>query len=179
MGRRVLFGLLVGVLALTSMWPVRAQAQDDPPDYRALFQAIEKGRDSHIAFLQALIRAQPRGEKAVQAVVADRFHELGLEVETLRLLPTQLSLDLEFAADETIDMTERISVIGRLPGSGSGRSMLFFGHPDPEPITDESLAGWEHDPFGGEVEGGRIYGWGVADDLAGVAIMAEAASATP
>jgi len=142
-----------------------------------IFRAIDQDRDAHLEFLRRLIQAQPAGEEAVQAVVAARFAELGLEVETLRLLPTRLSLNLEFAAEETIDMTERISVIGRLPGDGSGRSMLFFGHPDPEPITDESLAGWEHDPFAGETDGGRVYGWGVADDLAGVAVMAEAVAA--
>lgn len=158
-------------------FPHSAAALQDPQGEEALFQAIDRNRESHLAFLQSLIRAQPHGEEAVQALVAARFEELGLEVETLRLLPTQLSLNLEFAADETIDMAERISVVGRLPGTGSGRSMLFFGHPDGEPISDTSLEGWEHDPFGAEVDNGRVYGWGVADDLAGVAIMAEAVAA--
>jgi len=156
---------------------LRARAPQDPQQEEELFRAIDRNRESHLEFLQSLIRAQPQGEEAVQAVVASRFEELGLEVQTLRLLPTQLSLNLEFAAEETIDMTERISVMGRLPGTGSGKSMLFFGHPDGEPMTDESLAGWEHDPFAAEVDNGRVYGWGVADDLAGVAIMAEAVAA--
>ncbi|MFC1660746.1 M20 family metallopeptidase [Gemmatimonadota bacterium] len=156
---------------------LRAGAPQDPQREQELFQAIDQNRESHLEFLQSLIRAQPDGEEAVQAVVAARFEELGLEVETLRLLPTRLSLNLEFAAEETIDMTERISVMGRLRGTGSGKSMLFFGHPDGEPMTDESLEGWEHDPFAAEVDHGRVYGWGVADDLAGVAIMAEAVAA--
>jgi acetylornithine deacetylase len=143
----------------------------------ALFEAIDRNRDVHLEFLIDLIQAQPSGEDSVQSVVAARFAELGLDVETLRLLPTQLSLSQEFAAEETIDMIERVSVIGRLRGTGSGKSMLFFGHPDPELITDASLSGWTHDPFAGVVEQGRIYGWGVADDLAGVAIMAEAMAA--
>ena len=33
---------------------------------------------------------------------------------------------------------------------------------------------WRHDPFAGDITDGRIHGWGVADDLAGIAIMAEA-----
>lgn len=156
---------------------IGAAAPQESPTEQELFEAIDKNRELHLEFLKDLIRAQPDGEEAVQAVVAARFEELGLEVETLRLLPTQLDLNLEFAAEETIDMTERVSVMGRLPGAGSGKSMLFFGHPDGEPMTAESLEGWEHDPFGGEVDGGRIYGWGVADDLAGVAIMAEAVAA--
>jgi acetylornithine deacetylase len=124
-----------------------------------------------------LIAASANGEEAVQARVAERFSELGAEVETLRLLPTQLDLNQEFAAEETIDRVERVSVVGKLAGSGGGRSLLFFGHPDGEPQTEATLAGWTRDPFAAEVENGRIYGWGVADDLAGVAIMAEALDA--
>jgi acetylornithine deacetylase len=177
MSSRAVMGLIAACGMVLFPHQVRAGAPQDSPQEQALFQAIDDKRESHLEFLRDLIRAQPGGEEAVQAVVAARFEELGLEVETLRLLPTQLSLNLEFAAEETIDMTERISVIGRLRGSGSGKSMLFFGHPDGEPMTDESLEGWEHDPFAAEVDNGRVYGWGVADDLAGVAIMAEALAA--
>jgi acetylornithine deacetylase len=157
--------------------PAWASALQHFQEQEELFRAIDQNREAHLGFLQELIRAQTGGEEAVQALVAARFEELGLEVETLRLRPTQLSPDLEFAAEETIDMTERTSVVGRLPGTESGRSMLFFGHPDGEPMTDESLQEWEHDPFAADVDGGRVYGWGVADDLAGVAIMAEAVAA--
>jgi len=174
--RSVLLSIAVLAMVLCP-YQLTAGAPQDAQREQELFQAIDDNRESHVEFLQDLIRAQPQGEEAVQAVVAARFEELGLEVETLRLLPTKLSLNLEFAAEETIDMTERISVMGRLPGTGSGRSMLFFGHPDGERVTDASLEGWEHDPFAAEVDGGRIYGWGVADDLAGVAIMAEALAA--
>ncbi len=142
-----------------------------------LFESVDASRSHHIEFLRNLIAASANGEEAVQALVASRFRELGAEVQTLRLVPTQLDLNQEFAADETVDRTERISVIGKLGGSGGGRSLLFFGHPDGEPQTPESLEGWTHDPFSAEIENGRIYGWGVADDLAGVAIMAEALEA--
>jgi acetylornithine deacetylase len=146
-------------------------------DQQALFADIDRNRARHLDFLQSLIRASVDGEEAVQTLVAERFEQLGLEVQTLSLLPTRLNLDLEFAAEETIDMVKRISVLGRLEGDGMGKSLLFFAHPDGEPITDESTRDWKHDPFAAEIDDGRIYGWGVADDLAGVAIMAEALSA--
>jgi acetylornithine deacetylase len=168
------FPLLALVLGCLLPAPLAGQ---DPDFQEALFGAIEANRETHLAFLQRLIRAQEEGEEAVQALVADRLRELGMEVETLRLVPIQLSPELEFADEGSIDRTERISVVGRLPGSGSGNSLLFFAHPDGEPMTEASLAGWKHDPFQGAVENGRIYGWGVADDLAGVAIMAEAVAA--
>ena len=176
-GGFALGSLIAGIGVVLCPHQLRAGVAQDSQQEQELFQTIDRNRESYLEFLQSLIRAQPDGEEAVQALVAARFKELGLEVETLRLLPTRLSLDFEFAAEEMIDMTERVSVMGRLRGTGNGKSILFFAHPDPEPMTDESLAGWEHDPFAAEVEGGRLYGWGVADDLAGVAIMAGAVAA--
>ena len=166
---------LIGMV-LCPFQPQIAAAQNVQRE-QELFRAIDRNRESHLEFLQRLIRAQPDGEAAVQALVAARFEGLGLEVETLSLLPIGLSPDNEFASEEMIDRRERVSVMGRLRGTGNGKSILFFGHPDPEPMTEESMSGWEHDPFAAEVDEGRLYGWGVADDLAGVAIMAEALAA--
>lgn len=133
---------------------------------------VNKNRQKSISFLRKLIRASEKGEEAVQTVVADRFRKLGCEVEILRLIPTSLSLEKEFASNEVIEITERISVIGKISGSGGGRSLMFFAHPDSEIVskTDD----WTHDPFSAVMEEGKIFGWGVADDLAGVAIMTEA-----
>jgi acetylornithine deacetylase len=176
--RGLTLGSLIAVIGiLLCPHQLRASTAQDPQHDQELFQTIDRNRESHREFLQSLIRAQPDGEAAVQALVAARFEELGLDVETKSLLPIGLSPAHEFAAEEMIQMTERVSVMGRLRGTGGGKSMLFFGHPDPEPMTEESMEGWEHDPFAAEVDGGRLYGWGVADDLAGVAIMAEALAA--
>ncbi len=151
--------------------------QQDRVTERELFESIERNRERHLEFLRQLIQVSVDGEEAVQSLVASRFRELGAAVQTLRLLPTRLDISQEFAADETIDLTERISVVGKLAGTGGGRSLLFFAHPDGEPVTEELMLGWTFDPFAATVENGRIHGWGVADDLAGVAIMAEALSA--
>jgi acetylornithine deacetylase len=165
------------VLSFAPFETLAANVQQIPPQQQAMFDNIDANRSHHLEFLRNLIAASANGEEAVQAMVAQRFEELGTEVQTLRLLPTQLDMNQEFAADETIDRVERISVVGKLEGTGGGRSLLFFGHPDGEPQTEEALAGWTRDPFAAEVENGRIYGWGIADDLAGVAIMAEALDA--
>ena len=123
-------------------------------DEKALYDAIDANRQQYIVFLRELIQASENGEAAVQAVVAKRFEDLDCDVETLELLPTRLSLEKEFAAEEAIDMTERITVVGKLTGTGGGKSLLFFGHPDPEPFTDESKEGWTRNPFGGVVPTG-------------------------
>jgi acetylornithine deacetylase len=123
------------------------------------------------AFLQDLIRAQRDGEAAVQARVADAARSLGCLVETVTYRPGDVPMVGEFARDQAIDSRERTCVVATLRGKTGGRSLIFFAHPDGEQVAHTGT--WQHDPFGGMVEGGRIYGWGVADDLSGVAIMVE------
>jgi acetylornithine deacetylase len=53
--------------------------------------------------------------------------------------------------------------------SGGGRSLIFNGHVDVVPATPEHH--WTHDPWGGEVVDGRMYGRGAADMKGGVAAM--------
>lgn len=124
-----------------------------------------------VAFLQDLIRAQRDGEAAVQARVADAARALGCEVEIVRYKPGDVPMVGEFASARAIDAGERESVVATLKGTGGGRSLIFFAHPDGEPLAGTEA--WQRDPFGGIVDGGRIHGWGVADDLSGVAIMIE------
>jgi len=124
-----------------------------------------------VAFLQDLIRAQRDGEAAVQQRVAAEARALGCIVETVRYRPGDVPMVGEFASTQAIDRGERDSVVARFKGRGAGRSLIFFAHPDGEPVAD--IERWRHDPFAGLVDGDRIHGWGVADDLCGVAIMIE------
>jgi acetylornithine deacetylase len=124
-----------------------------------------------IALLQALIRAQPGGEEAVQCVVADAAQALGCGVESVRYRPAEVPMVAEFASGQAIDTGERASVVARFKGKGGGRSLIFFAHPDGEPVAGTER--WKRDPFAGVIDHGRIHGWGVADDLCGVAIMVE------
>ena len=118
-------------------------------------------------FLRALIAAQAGGEDAVQALIAERLREAGCQVDVIRYEPAAVQLVGEFAASDVSTTEPRQAVIGRLSGNPARQSLLMFAHPDGEPF-DEAL-GWSHSPFAGEVADGRIYGWGVADDLAGCA----------
>src|SRR4029079_13192769 len=56
-----------------------------------------------------------------------------------------------------------------------GPTLVFEGHTDV--VTPGDPSGWQHDPFGGEIDGGRLYGRGSADMKAGVAAMIEATRA--
>lgn len=59
------------------------------------------------------------------------------------------------------------SVIGRLPGTGGGASVLFNGHMEVYPPSQS----WSIDPFGAELRDGRVYGQGAADMKGGTAAM--------
>lgn len=138
----------------------------------ALIAAAQARRNRSIALLQELIAAQRDGEAAVQQCFADHLRSVGCEVQSLRYSPRDVLMQHEFAEGDSAATQERASVVARLRGTGEGRSLIFFGHPDGEPV--EGLGRWLHDPFAGSINQGRIHGWGVADDLAGIAIMAEA-----
>lgn len=128
--------------------------------------AARARRERHIGFLQHLIRLQREGEGAIQSHIAETCGAMGCEVTRLRYNPADVEMRDEFAASESIAMEPRESVVATWQGSG-GRSLIFFSHPDGEPIR--GLERWSQDPFAGTIANGRIHGWGVADDLAGVA----------
>jgi acetylornithine deacetylase/succinyl-diaminopimelate desuccinylase-like protein len=133
--------------------------------------AEASGADS-VAFLRELIALQRAGEDAVQDRVAAAAQAAGCSVERRRYRPAAVPLREEFADASAMAGEERVAVLARLPGTGGGRSVIFFAHPDGEAFS--ASHGWTHDPFAGSVSNGRIHGWGVADDLAGVATMVEA-----
>jgi acetylornithine deacetylase len=74
------------------------------------------------------------------------------------------------------DYSGRPNLGARRDGVGGGRSLLLSGHIDTVPGGTQP---WTRDPFGGEVDGNRIYGRGSNDMKAGVAMnlfVAEAVS---
>ena len=124
-------------------------------------------RDEYIAALRELLAESAAGEEALQRAVAQRFEQLGCDVERIASRPNRFVLAADFGAATADAQPERVSVVAVLPGTGGGRSLLAFAHPDSEPVADTEK--WRHDPFAGEIEDGRVYGWGIADDLSGVA----------
>ncbi len=144
------------------------------PTLQQVNDAIDRGEPGYVENLRILIQAYPKGEEHLQSLIAGRFEEIGCAVRTLRLLPTNIQLQGEFALLEAIDMTERTHVIGRLAGTGGGRSLILIAHPDADLVN---ASGWSKPLHTGYVEDGKMYGWAVADDLAGIAIMVTAAHA--
>lgn len=144
------------------------------PDHEDV-SAGRHGTDMHdaaeidaLAFLRALTAAQRIGEDEVQALVRQRLESVGCAVDAINYDPADVPVVGEFASQRAQTQGERTNVVGRLKGKADLRSLLLFAHPDSEPLAD--LDSWQQDPFAGTVKDGRFYGWGVADDLAGIAV---------
>jgi acetylornithine deacetylase len=135
---------------------------------------VEAKRDEIIAFLQQLVRipsvTHPPGgdEGPVQAYVADKYKQMGLIVDVFE--PTEVAGVQEHEGWwPGLDYTNRPNVVGIWKGSGTGKTLILNGHAD---VVDEGPRElWKHEPFGGEIEDGKLYGRGSVDMKGGIAAM--------
>ncbi|MCL4188754.1 MAG: M20/M25/M40 family metallo-hydrolase [Rhodobacteraceae bacterium] len=113
--------------------------------------AIARGLDERACLdtLAEMIRHRSYSETAGERVLAARMVEImaGLGLEAY-LQPVE---------------GERVNAIGVWRGTGGGRSLMFNGHLDTNPVTE----GWTVDPWGGLVDDRFIYGIGVSNMKAG------------
>ena len=106
-----------------------------------------------IELLQALIR---------NACVNDGTPDSGYESRNADVLQTFLEgAGLDVARYEA--RPGRASVVARIEGSDpSAPSLCLMGHTDVVPVSPD---GWSHDPFGGELIDGEVWGRGAIDML--------------
>jgi len=92
----------------------------------------------------AFADGDPSDEREIATRVGDIMRALGMEVSEYEPEPG------------------RVSVVGRLHGSGGGRSLLLYGHIDTVGVTAMP------EPFSGAVRDGKLYGRGAYDMKGGV-----------
>lgn len=68
---------------------------------------------------------------------------------------------------DKIDVDRWGNVIGTIRGTQPGPTIVFDGHMDVVPIHMPEL--WEHEPYGGEISDGKIWGRGTTDMKGGLA----------
>ena len=132
-----------------------------------LAAAVNRLHDDMIHTLTELVRIPSvvGNEGDAQSFIRQLYSDLGLKLHTveadkkkLRDHPAYVESDLPFEG--------RPNIIGILKGDPQKKSIILNGHVDvvsPEPVDQ-----WQHDPWGGEIEGNRLYGRGAMDMKAGL-----------
>ena len=138
------------------------------PTDAALATAIAARRDDLVRLTQDLIRIptlNPPGRcyREICDYLAARLERSGFAVELLRAQGTPGDSDAH----------PRWNIVARRQGARPGDCLHFNSHHD----VVEVGHGWTRDPFGGQVEGDRIYGRGACDMKGGLAASVIAAEA--
>jgi acetylornithine deacetylase len=106
-------------------------------------------RDASLEILAGMVRhksySETPGERALAEHMVAVMQQMGLETQ---LMPVE---------------GDRVNAIGIWRGTGGGKSLLFNGHLDTNPVTE----GWTVNPWGGLVDENFIYGIGVSNMKAG------------
>ena len=107
--------------------------------------------------LQRLIRLDttnpPGNETAAAALLRDYLEAAGVECECYARVP------------------ERANLVARIRGTGDGPSLALLSHTD---VVLADAKEWEHDPFGGKLVSGQVWGRGALDMKGEVAASAVA-----
>ena len=117
-------------------------------DYARLDAWIDAHFDEQVSFLQSLVRVPtdtPPGNNAPHAVrTAELLKEMGLEAEA-HPVPAQAVQDYGMQSITNLIVRREY---------GPGRRIALNAHGDVVPPGD----GWQHDPYGAEIENGSLYG---------------------
>src|SRR5207249_3703152 len=132
-----------------------------PPRVRARAGSAEVTAESLqsevVELLQALIRLDtvnpPGNETQAAELLRDYLAESGVQCELYARVP------------------ERANLVARIPGRGSGPSLLLLSHTD---TVLADAAEWTVDPWSGELRDGHVWGRGALDMKGQVAASAVA-----
>ncbi|MGI8909091.1 MAG: ArgE/DapE family deacylase [Rubrobacteraceae bacterium] len=138
---------------------------------RRVIERVKRNWEQEVEFLRGMVRRPSTlgNEALVQRFVAQELEGMGLGTDVWEInhaeiarLPGYSPVEWSFAERPNVAATWKSS-------SASGRSLILNGHVDVVPATPEHH--WTHDPWGGEISDGLMYGRGAADMKSGVAAM--------
>ena len=138
----------------------------------SIYSQIDSEREATVKTLAQMVRVPSvvGSEGEAQALMRRHYAALGLEmdvfeadeVEDLYSHPAYCGLELPMESR----YKGRPNVVGTLPGNPDLPSLILNGHIDvvsPEPVEQ-----WTHNPWGGVIEKGRMYGRGANDMKSGL-----------
>ncbi|MDR7000747.1 peptidase [Neobacillus niacini] len=138
-------------------------------------QTIEKGIQAWLKdhfeegtnLLQRLVQAPSvaGNEAGAQSIIAEKLNEMGLKVDVWEPDGNELKANPYFFSPRE-QFTGSPNVVGVLPGTGGGRSIILNGHIDVVPEGEHEQ--WAEDPYSGAVKDGKMFGRGVTDMKGGL-----------
>ena len=72
-----------------------------------------------------------------------------------------LSEHLKAEGFDSVTVDKYGNIIGCIKGNRPGKKILFDGHIDTVPVSDETE--WQYPPFAAEIHDGKVYGRGTSD----------------
>ena len=144
-------------------------------DHDTILAYIDSHRAEAIEFLQRMVAFDSSTihhgldgqELAIQEWLEGVLRGWGLETRLFEPDNEKMKVFPDFSPGHSY--RNRPNLVATLKGAGNGRSLILNGHVDTMPAGDR--AKWTHDPWGGEIADGEMYGLGVCDMKAGVAAM--------
>lgn len=118
---------------------------------RMLIDRVEADRDMLVGFLRGFLRARspnpPGDTREATRYITDFLEKKGVTFDVVGPDP------------------EKPNVVSSFDSPVDGKRLVLNGHIDVFPVGNEE--GWSHDPWGGELVDGKIYGRGACDMKAG------------
>jgi acetylornithine deacetylase len=143
---------------------------------KRLTDAVEKKADRIVELTSELVRfnttspnpgEEPVDDRECQDYVAAQLKPLGFDVDLWEPSIDRLSDCPFYIRGQNFE--NRPILAAKLEGSGGGRSLILNAHLDVVPAGDVSR--WKRKPWGGEIEGGKIFGRGSCDMKGGAAAI--------
>ncbi len=124
-------------------------------------------KEEMVQTLQALVRIPSVvGRETTAQAYMDRLYR-SLPIEVISVLADLEKVKTHPAfIDEEMSYEGRPNIIGLLAGDATAPSLILNGHIDV--VSPEPVSGWKYDPWGGQIEGERLYGRGAGDMKAGL-----------
>ena len=135
-----------------------------------VLEAVDAQAQDMVALLRELVR-QPSVsgsdvENSAQQQLAQVFEADGLDVDHWSIPIEEQSSEDDFPGME-VRREEGWGLVGRLPGTGDGSTLMLNGHIDVVPPGD--LSTWTGtDPFSGRIDGDLLHGRGTCDMKGGL-----------